>query len=424
MKKKTRILLASYLSVLVVTLALWAWAGQWGLGWYRRAANESAGLAFEETVRAVERLSGVLDQSPYATDSGMCERICCEACASAAAAQSAMSALPFSTQELERLSAFLNTAGDYALSLSGSGEVFTPDQREDLRAMGEAAADFSRQLLSLREALNGGELRMDSREKRLRNVGEEDGEVLSRELLAYEKDFSPLELRYDGKFGGETEKKSAGLLTEEEMLRAAADFAGVAPEELSLEYQYEGGDGRRCYRAGDAYLCVGRSGVESMSRDRVVCEEKLSDEEALEAAQAFLKRQGYGDLRLQEQSRSGCVAAFSFVREQDGALCPDCGVRLALCLDDGSLYAFDAADFRRDHAAVRWELDEEAARSALPEGLRVTGSARQIRRSPGGMSVPCYVFSCRDASGRGVEIAVRADTGKQFSIRVSPRNGE
>ncbi len=180
MKKKTRILLASYLSVLVVTLALWAWAGQWGLGWYRRTAKESAGLAFEETVRAVERLSDVLDQSPYATDSGMCERICCEACASAAAAQSAMSALPFSTQELERLSAFLNTAGDYALSLSGSGEVFTPDQREDLRAMGEAAADFSRQLLSLREALNGGELRMDSREKRLRNVGEEDGEVLSR----------------------------------------------------------------------------------------------------------------------------------------------------------------------------------------------------------------------------------------------------
>ena len=53
MRKKTKILLISYLSVLVIALGLYAWAGQWGLGWYRRTAEESASLAYEETVRAV-----------------------------------------------------------------------------------------------------------------------------------------------------------------------------------------------------------------------------------------------------------------------------------------------------------------------------------------------------------------------------------
>ena len=283
MKRKTKILLASYLSVAMVTLALYAWAGQWGLGWYRRTANESASLAFEETVRSVERLSGVLDKSVYATDSDMCDRICCEAYACAAAAESAMSTLPFSTWELEQLSAFLNTAGDYAYSLCGRGEPFSGEQREDLKTMAATAADFSHRLLELREGLNGRELTMDSREKRLRNVGTDGDNKLSGELLAYEKDFTPLELRYDGKYGGEPEKKSRGLLTEREMLTAAADFAGVAPEELQMEYQFEGTEGRRCYRAGDRFLSVGRGGVESMSCDRIVYEEKLSAEEALQA---------------------------------------------------------------------------------------------------------------------------------------------
>ena len=114
MRKKTKILLISYLSVLILTLALYAWAGQWGLVWYRRTANESASLAYEETVRSVQTLSAVLAQTPYATDPEMCDRICCEAYACAAAAESAMSTLPFSTWELEQLSGFLNTAGDYA----------------------------------------------------------------------------------------------------------------------------------------------------------------------------------------------------------------------------------------------------------------------------------------------------------------------
>ena len=163
MRRKAKILLISYLSVLFVTLALYAWAGQRGLSWYRRTANESASLAYEETVRSVETLAAVLGQSPYATDSDMCDRICCEAYACAAAAESAMSTLPFSTWELEQLSAFLNTAGDYAHSLCGQGEPFTARQRRELRELADSAAEFSETLLTLREELQNRDLRMDSR---------------------------------------------------------------------------------------------------------------------------------------------------------------------------------------------------------------------------------------------------------------------
>ncbi len=418
MKRKPKILLISYLSVLVVALALYAWAGQWGLGWYRRTANESASLAYEETVRAVQTLSAVLSQSPYATDSDMCDRICCEAYASAAAAESALSTLPFSTWELEQLSAFLNTAGDYAHSLCGQGQPFTQRQKRELGQLSAAAGDFSSTLLELRQQLEDRELSMDSRERRLRNVGTETGPLLSGELKRYEGRFSPVELRYDGAFGSDDGKKSGGLLTEGEMLSAAAAFAGVPEAELSLDYQAENGEGRRCYRTEDAWISVGRGGVESFSRSRLVSEAALTMDEAEKKAERFLRARGYEELQLLERSQSACLALFSYVREQDGVLCPEDPLRLSIALDDGSLYSFDATQYDSEPITVSWEVEEDAAREALPTVLSEASCERMLLRSPGGSPVPCYVFSARDEDGRAVEIAVSAETGKQFRIRV------
>ena len=189
-----------------------------------------------------------------------------------------------------------------------------------------------------------------------------------------------------------------------------------------MEYQFEGTEGRRCYRTGDRFLSVGRGGVESMSCDRIVYEEKLSAEEALQAAEDFLQARGYGELQLLEQSQSGCIARFSFVREQDGALCPDSALRLSIALDDGSLYSFDAADFDPEPVEVHWTVDEETAKAALPEDLSVTESGRVLLQSPGGRALPCYVFSGADADGRQVEICVSAETGKQVRINLGPRS--
>ena len=418
MRKKAKILLISYLSVLILALGLYAWAGQWGLGWYRRTANESASLAYEETVRSVETLAGVLDRSPYATDSDMCDRICCDACASAAAAESALSTLPFSTWELEQLSAYLNTAQDYARSLCGQGEPFTRAQRQELRQLADQADDFSRTLLELRGSLQDRELRMDSREKRLRNVEDETGPFLSQELLAYEKDFSPAVLRYDGKFGAEPQEPRGGQLSEAEMRAAAADFAGVPESELQPLLDYEGEEGRRCYQAGDRQICVSRAGVESMSCSRLVWEEKLDLAQARQAAEDFLREHGYENVTLRQEEQRACLALFSFAREQDGALCPDCVLRLGVALDDGSIQSFDASAYDPEPIPVSWPLEEDSARAALPEGLEAAEATREILRSPGDRAVACYVFTARDDQGRTVEIAVRADTGKQYRIIV------
>ena len=202
------------------------------------------------------------------------------------------------------------------------------------------------------------------------------------------------------------------------MLAAAAGFLGVDPSELEPEYRSETGDGRRCYRAGDRWLTVGRGGVESLTTSRLVGEEKLSLTQAKAAARRILRERGYEDLTLLREEQKACLALFTFARSQDEALCPDCVLRLTIALDDGSLYAFDASEYDASAYAVSWELEEDAAREALPAALRDAECSPMILRSPGGEPVPCYVFTAQDEEGKQVEIAVRADTGRQYRIRV------
>ena len=420
MKRYTRIV-RIYAVAGVLTLGLWSAANAACLARWRQTAAYSSSLAFEETVRAVDSLAGALDRSLYATDAAMCSGVCGEAYASACAAEAALSSLPFSTQELEHLSAFLNRVGDYTHTLCAEGALsgLGSAQREALTAFSARADEFVGTLLTLREDLNAGDVRMDTRERRLRNVGAEPGTLLSARLLDYEASFlSPEAPAYDGRYGAEAESEP-GYLTEEEMLRAAADFLGVRPEALEKAYEYEGSGGRKCFRHGDTFLCVSRSGVESLNQVRLVSEAALSPEEGQAAAEAFLRQQGYEDLSLLELRSSGTVLTLRYARTEGEALWPDNALTVAVALDDGSIYAFNTSDYHSGPSGVVWTLDGQAAAQSLPENFRYSDVQPVILSSEGGRNYACYAFRGSGDTGETVTICVDAETGRERRIEVS-----
>lgn len=425
MSKKMKIVLTTYISAAIIVLGLCTWVEHNSLADYRLAAKYSAGQAFEETVSAVDGLSRALEKSVYATDGGMCSRICSEAYANALAAETAMSTLPFSTQELEQIAAFLNVAGDYAYTLSRqtSQEGFTEEQVETLTEMSATAAALAESLRSLQGSVNGGDVTMDSRELRLMNVGLDDGtEKLSARLLQYESEFQPMaEFIYDGKFSPKDEEDSLGRLDEQEMQAMAAEFAGLKQEELKKEYDYQGENGRSCYSARGITICVSPAGVESMSQSRLVGESALSQEEAEEIAENFLKERGFEELELDKSGINGAVASMRFVRVEDGAVCLDDTLSISVALDDGSIYSFNAVDFSREETGAEWTVSQEEAEQALPESLSVSNSRKVILKSPGGQDLACYEFDCLDGEERQILIYMDASTGKQCEIVTDGR---
>lgn len=425
-KRKRGVLLASiYAAAAIAVLGGCVYVSHNSLSGYRLAAKYSSGRAFEETVHAVDGLSQALEKSVYATDGSMCAKICGEAYANAQAAEAALSTLPFATQELEKVSGFLNVAGDYAYTLCSQAaeQGFTREQVETLSRMAGTAAEMAQSLQELRGGLNDGSVMMDSRELRLINVGEENTEKLSDRLLAYEESFQPQERpEYDGMYG--IRKKSVqGRLSEEEMRTLAAEYAGVEPEELESAYEYRGEEGRRCFTAGETTVNVSSAGVESLSQSRLVGESRVEPEKAERIAADYLKARGYRSMELKESAVSGALCMMKFAKVEDGAVCLDNTVSVSVALDDGSIYSFDAAEYSADPAKAVWNTDRETAQEKLPEGLKAEACRKVILRSAGDRDQACYEFRCDDG-GREVRVYVDAATGEQCRIELGERPKE
>ena len=421
MSKRAKIRLTSYISAAILVLAAYSFISRSRLADYRLAARHSAQLSFQETVGAVEEMSRALEKSLYATDGSMCSSICSQIYAQSQAAQAAMATLPFSTQELQHISGFVGLAGDYAYTLcrEASASGFTDEQRQNLSAMSETADTFAQTLRSLQGNLNDGVIRMDSRERELANVGvESELTRLSAELENTEHKFpEAAQLVYDGKYSHEEEKQYQAV-SEEQTRRTAADFLGVSPEELRLEYEYEGG-GRRCYSLDSRSICTDAQGVESMTDSRLVSEAKIDAADAEQIAADFLQNAGFENMQLSERSEHGAVAAMCFVCTQEDAACLDSCIDIAVALDDGSIYAFDATGLRISDEAAQWTITKEEAEQKLPAGLTLQETRKVTYKSPGGGSVPCYELKCSDEKGRQVKLYINADTGKQQEILIT-----
>ncbi len=419
MSRKAKFIFGTYITAALVVLSVCCALGYSRLTDYRRAAAYSSRAAFETTVKSVDSMGAALKKSLYATDGGMCSSLCGQVYAAASAAEASMLSLPFATQEMENLASFLNLVGDYAYSLapSAAAEGFSTEQLEQLESFSRQAVDFAALLRQLQTDLNNGLVLLDSREERLQNVGEPEGQKISAALLEYESGFDGSAFEYDGKYSLK-EEQQAGELSEDEAKELAARVAGVEPMELKEEYSYSGTDGRRCYSAGDLIICVSSRGLESIGQSRLVSSGRLSTEKARQKAEEFIASLDLEEMALISYSDSGTIASFNFAQVQDEALRLGSGVKVSVALDDGSIYAYNAENYSYEPAQLSWDTDEETAAGQLPESVSSQGVRRVTIESEGGRELPCYEFSCVNSQGESLKIYVDAQSGKQCRIDI------
>ena len=422
MSKKTALVLGTFAFALVAVLGIYSFISYQRLENYRLSSNYSAQLSFEETVSAVDRMSETLKKSPYATDGPMCGKLCSQVYADAMAAEAAMSTLPFSTVELEEMAGYLNQVGDYAYSLCSTAvtEGFTPQDVDKLTELSGIASQLSASLRELQSSVHEGSILLDKRERQVFNVGrDKDTAYVSAEFLRFEDEFPHRSsLSYDGKYNKVEEKAREGRLSDAQLLAKAARFAGVSPGDMRLCYEYSGSAGQKCYSAGDFQLVVDGQGVESMSRVRIVEESRISEDEALKAAESFLEKQGFQNLSMTESSIEGNLARFRFCPMQGDVLLPQRCLSLSIAMDDGSVYSFNRGGYSEEKVKAQWNVSEQQAVDTLPESLSLQQSDKVIMESEGGREQAEYRLKCTNDKNNVITIYVDANTGRQNRIEL------
>lgn len=427
-RQRLALIAAIAAGAVIAVLGVYALVCARNVAMFRRAAHYSASSALEETVNAAENMRTALEKAEYATDGEMRAILTADAYAAALSCESALSALPFATQELERISGYLNDTAAYcrALSAASTAEGAEDTERDNLRALASLSRSLSDSLKELQANYHNGEVTMDTKELRLQNLGtaNEAARRVSGELLRYESEFPQYTALKIGQGGqaGESDTVPAAYLGKErlsdaEKLAVAAAFAGVSPAEVRLAYSYEGADGLKAYTAGDALITVGAQGVISMGRSRLVSEETLTLAAAQKLAYEFLDKRGYGDMTLLDAESANGFAHMRFISSQDGALFVDNAVTLSLALDDGAVCAFNASAYSPDEVSAAWELSESDAVALAPGNVTVENAERVIIRAESGESIGAYKLTCRDRD-REIALYYNAVSGKQERIEL------
>ena len=435
MKKKTASIIIAFLSVALIITGLFAWKESAdGMG-HLRAGESYGSAAMGELASSLGSMDEAMRASCYATNAPLFSQLCAKAAANASGAVSALSSMPYSTQELEKLSGYLNSAGDWALYLSREGaEGRLPDEetRKQLGQISDAVSDIAQSVMQLGTQYSDGALVLDSYA-----ACADDGETgtIGCELRRIDSELDAFpELEYDGKYSASALSVSARSLegaenvTESKAKAIAADFLGVPQSELesigraacdlpcwSFSYEGETGDFRM--------ISVSEQGgqVLSVTGSRRVRAAELGMDEAREIAQDFLERAGVDVTEPVSETEDGGLAAFVFAGSADGVMYPADAVSVSIALDSGEVCAYDATEYILNH--TERDLGEpaitaEQAAAALHGSLTALSSKLTAAVTEGGSERLCYVFACEAEDETPVTVYIDAKTGVQTKIET------
>lgn len=412
-RKKTFILILTYLLAAVIALGAYAYALSWGGMGYRRAAEYGYEHAFSEVVSAAEKLSDALHRGAYATGAAVSNEVCADVYGSCLAAGMTMSALPFSTYELERTAGFIGTAGDYVQSLlrNGGTDGFDENTRESFRKLYKISDSITRSLRELQDDVINGEVLFDEPENRFSSGG---SALLSTALMKLEADMDELpELEYDGVYTKTHSEAGGKSVSESEAKKAAAEFLGTDAGELSTLYRSE--SGAYCFTADDRSILVdGAGSVVSLSTNRAVAGD-MSDEDMKAAAEEFLEKKGFKGLSLRSSERYGSVLMLNYDCSCGGVRREADSLRLSVAADDGSIYSFSVTKGGNEPSAQKPAVSQTEARDALPRNVTAHYAGLIYAETPGGNDRLCHDFVC-SSGDETMHILVDAATGKQYRI--------
>ncbi len=419
LSRRALVRILSFSAAALVALSLFS-AVCWGhLQAFRRQTAVDADRAFEETVGALNDLSESLEKGRYAGDGPMCAKVCAEIYADAGRAGTALSALPFSTVEMEELKRFISLSGDYAYTLcrEAAEQGLSEEQRGNLVALSDTASELAESLRGMHGDLRDGVLTMDSREKQVANIIDEAPSFLSARLGDYARDFpAAQELSYHGKYSAHEEEQTQPA-DEVQAREQAAALLGCEPGDLEIAARFED-QGRLLLAKDGKTVTVTANGVESLRDSRLVSESRISDGEAKAAAEEALRALGYEGLRWEESVRRGNVLELRGSAETEGVTGLDHEIGASVALDDGSIVALDLSAAGGEAGTEDWPLSEEEAKAMVPAALHLRRVRRVTIAGADGQSIACYELDCLDDSGKRVRVYVNAQSGKQEEISI------
>jgi len=437
MRKKTAILVITYLTAAVVGLGAFAWTSAVkarNLELYARANTQHA---FDELVTSMSDLSTTLQKSVYVSDPALESALCTQVFAKALTAQMSLGILPYGSQELEQTASFVSRVGDYAQALSrsvGAGGGYSDDELKNLVSLSETAGVLAQNLSDMQSQIMEGSLTMKEvyNDQQKAEGGSDGAPAAAGSLKSIEEEFPELPtLIYDGPFSDNVSTGKAKFLKgmkeidEAAARSAAAGFLSVSKNEISIDGEC-GGD-IPCWRCsgnlggGEYSIDVTKWGGVILSAlcSRQPGEASYSVEEGLSMAKNFMTSSGLKNMKESYHIVQGGVLTVNYEYVQNDVICYPDLVKVGIALDNGTLMSYDAkgyVDCHEKRAIPAAAVSQADAVAMAGKYLTANSCDMAIIPSAGGEERLCYEVLCTAQDGTHCILYVNAQTGAEEKI--------
>jgi len=407
---------------------------------YRMELENGYRRALTDLSSNVSSMDTLLKKTQYASTPLMYASLASNIWREASAAKANLSMLPVTEASLDNVNKFLAQVGEYTLFLSNrmaGGAKLSEDDHAAIASLSALAAQVNTKLNELIGGISDKSVMLTEVSKKTNGILagiNNSGIGISGGFEDVENGFEEYPtLIYDGPYSDSIVNKESLLLKSEAEIslqeakeKAAAAF-GVSVQEVA-----EGGEGGGViasyyFTHGEKLAEVSKAGgylvtvTDGAQRE----EEVISQEGALAAAEGFLEKIGYKNMRSTYYMTEYGVCTVNFAYSEDGVLFYPDLIKVGISLDDGSVSSFDARGYIMNHSDREPSQPQKTAQEAeklLSAGLSVESVQRVVIPTDGGGEKYCWEFLCKASDGTEVIEYFNSDTLREEDILILLKN--
>ena len=353
---------------------------------------------FSELTEYVDDLEISLLKGQVVSTTDQMAKLSADLYTQASAAKANLALLPMDGHTLAKTSEFLSQVGEYAHCVSGKmhrGEKMSEKEIKTMQELLKYADTLKKSLDKMLVNMRNGGVSFEKE-----GLSFSGGKVeMANELIALEEEFHNYpSLVYDGPFSQHLTLRESVLakgkpeISEKQAKNLVKKFTGN--EDVSIS-AVNGKLPAYSIRSNNTTVEITRNGgiLLLLMKDRYTDEEKITPKDASEKAKAFLKENGFANMRESYYEKEGGSIVINYAYEQDGyTVYPDL-VKVKVALDNGEILGFESRGYVMNHTyrtIPEEKITKEEALFNVNSHLDAQEVTRAIIPLEDGSEVPCW----------------------------------
>lgn len=425
MKKKTAILVVSYLLALSVVMLGFTLKEKSKSKYYTMLIEQGYEKSLSDLCSALDEINTELEKSMYLTSGEKMNSVAMILLNKSEQAKNDLASLPNGEEELTVLNRFLSQIGNYALYISSKDDLF--NESETLQKLYNNSKIITETINSLNFEFNNEKYWMTEINNRLSGLLTEDG--LADAVYSVEESLTEYPtLIYDGPYADHITDKESKMLTSsneigiDEAKNRVAEYMNVSPSEMDY-VSTEDSEIRSYLFLGEnisAKVSVNGGYIVYFRKYYPNVEKKINYTKVLENAKKFLNQLGITNMVDTYYYEDEGVTVVNFAYRNGDIICYSDLIKVGVSMENGEIVLFEGGGYitnHREREIEEAEIGIEEAKEKLSPLLTVKSfKTALIPKKHTYNEILCYEFVCDGAENREIIVYINAISGEEEEI--------